>query len=84
MVSFEFVRKWFLKAATEAKRQGRKDSVQLWKDGLAHLDALKARNEKLEDFVRVVRQAADNESGLDGFEKRVLEALAGLDKEAKP
>ena len=34
---------------------------------------------KLEDFVRAVKQANTGESGLDGFEKRVLTALAALE-----
>ena len=74
MSSFKFVRDWFLKAGNEAKRQGRKDASELWKDGLAQLDnmhseltALRARNEKLEDFVRAV--------------EKILDALANLNKE---
>lgn len=42
---------------------------------------LQARNEKLEDFRRAVVQAHKNESSLDGFERKVLEALTALDTE---
>ena len=53
---------------------------QSWSCQSIQISQLKARNEKLEDFVRVVKQANDDESGLDGFEKKVLQALANLGK----
>lgn len=52
MPSFEFVRKWFIEAVKEAKRQGRKDSAALWKDGLDHLDAKEAEIAALRALVK--------------------------------
>ena len=67
MPSFDFVRDWFIKAADGAKRQGRKDSALLWKDGLAQLDAmhteiavLKARAEKLERLAEAAKVLSED------------------------
>lgn len=49
--SFEFIKEWFGKARDNAKRAGRKDSAQLWADGLAHLEYMRNKISALESEI---------------------------------
>lgn len=45
--SYEFVKDWFQRSQKSAASQGKSDSAALWRDGLEHLEHLKAKNDKL-------------------------------------
>lgn len=45
-----------------------------------YAEKLKDRNEKLEDFVRLVRQADEQTNSLDGFDREVRKAITALHK----
>jgi hypothetical protein len=47
--SYEFTKEWFQKAQKTAASQGKSDSAALWRDGMEHLEDLKAKNDQLRE-----------------------------------
>ena len=75
--SLDFVIEWFSKCAASAERLGKRDSAQLWRDGLQHIEHLAKQREELLTALQAIVSDGDYTSP-EGMKRMANAAIAKI------